>query len=243
MLLAFAWTIVLCFIGFQYFREKQYKSEFLNTKLQLYNTNMLKGLKSGNAYEEYINNNEKPFEELRVSIITLDGTVVYDNMLSTDSLDNHRLRPEVSSALKNGSAYNISRHSASDGREYFYSATRGDRIVVRTAIPYSATLQDLLRADWNFLGIMIAISLTMSTLAFFATRRLGKNIERLNRFAAKAEKGESFDEEEAFPGDELGSICPMAKKYKGQGYCIRSCFARGAGKDTYQASAHQQYKS
>ena len=206
MLLAFAWTIVLCFIGFQYFREKQYKSEFLNTKLQLYNTNMLKGLEIGEAYEEYIKNTEKPFEELRVSIITLDGTVVYDNMLSTDSLDNHRLRPEVSSALKNGSAYNISRHSASDGREYFYSATRGDRIVIRTAIPYSATLQDLLRADWNFLGIMIAISLTMSTLAFFATRRLGKNIERLNRFAAKAEKGESFDEEEAFPGDELGSI-------------------------------------
>ena len=46
----------------------------------------------------------------------------------------------------------------------------------------------------------------MSILAYFATRRLGKNIERLNRFAAKAEKGESFDEEEPFSNDELGSI-------------------------------------
>ena len=46
----------------------------------------------------------------------------------------------------------------------------------------------------------------MSVLAYFATRRLGKNIERLNRFAAKAEKGESFDEKEPFPNDELGSI-------------------------------------
>lgn len=46
----------------------------------------------------------------------------------------------------------------------------------------------------------------MSILAYFATRRLGKNIERLNRFAAKAEKGESFDEDEPFPNDELGSI-------------------------------------
>jgi signal transduction histidine kinase len=35
---------------------------------------------------------------------------------------------------------------------------------------------------------------------------LGKNIERLNRFAAKAEKGESFDDGEMFPNDELGSI-------------------------------------
>jgi signal transduction histidine kinase len=31
-------------------------------------------------------------------------------------------------------------------------------------------------------------------------------MERLNRFAAKAEKGEVFDEEEPFPNDELGSI-------------------------------------
>lgn len=46
----------------------------------------------------------------------------------------------------------------------------------------------------------------MSVLAYFATRRLGKTIERLNRFASKAEKGEVFDETEPFPNDELGSI-------------------------------------
>jgi signal transduction histidine kinase len=46
----------------------------------------------------------------------------------------------------------------------------------------------------------------MSILAYFATRRLGKTIERLNRFADKAKKGEVFDEHEPFPNDELGSI-------------------------------------
>ena len=46
----------------------------------------------------------------------------------------------------------------------------------------------------------------MSVLAYFATRRLGKNIERLNRFAAKAEMGEPFNEEKSFSNDELGSI-------------------------------------
>jgi signal transduction histidine kinase len=53
---------------------------------------------------------------------------------------------------------------------------------------------------------MIAISFVMSVLAYFATRRLGKNIERLNRFADKVKKGEEFDEDEPFPNDELGSI-------------------------------------
>ena len=206
MLLAFSLTIILCFICFQYHREKQYKSEFLNARLQLYNTILLKTIENGHSCEEYIRNNEQPFEELRISVIGATGDVVYDNMLPLDSLDNHSMRPEVQEALKKGAAYHIGRQSTSDGREYFYSATRGKNVVVRSAIPYSASLREVLRADWGFLGTMIVISLAMGILAYFATRRLGKNIERLNRFAAKAEKGESFDDDEPFPNDELGSI-------------------------------------
>jgi len=206
LLIAFSWTIILCFMEFQYLREKQYKSEFLSAQLQLYNRHLLETVEEGLPYEEYINSHEKPFDDLRISIINLSGAVVYDNLISLDSLDNHSNRPEIVAALKNGSGYHIGRYSASDGHEYFYSATKGTRAIVRTAIPYSATLRELLKADWTFLGIMISISLAMSVLAYFATRRLGMNIERLNRFAAKAEKGEAIKEDEMFPNDELGSI-------------------------------------
>lgn len=206
MLLAFSWSIILCLVGFQYIREKEYKSEFLNAQLQLYNTTLLQTIESAPSFEEYVETHTLPFEDLRISIISLDGTVIYDNMLTVDSLDNHSRRPEVADALKKGEGHNTERLSASDGREYFYSATRGKEFVVRTAIPQSDALKELLKTDWTFLGTMMAISLAMSILAYFATRRLGKNIERLNRFAAKAEKGESFDEEEPFPNDELGSI-------------------------------------
>ena len=206
MLLAFFWSIILCFIYFQYTREKQYKTDFLNAQLQLYNTTLLQTIESAPSFEEYVETHTLPFEDLRISIISLDGTVIYDNMLTVDSLDNHSMRPEIADALKKGKGHNIERLSASDGREYFYSATRGKEFVVRTAIPQSDALKELLKTDWTFLGTMMSISLAMSILAYFATRRLGKNIERLNRFAAKAEKGESFDEEEPFPNDELGSI-------------------------------------
>ena len=206
MLLAFSWSIILCFVGFQYIREKEYKSEFLNAQLQLYNTTLLQTIENAPSFEEYVETHTLPFEDLRISIISLDGTVIYDNMLTADSLDNHSKRPEVADALKKGEGHHTERLSASDGREYFYSATRGKEFVVRTAIPQSDALKELLKTDWTFLGTMMSISLAMSILAYFATRRLGKNIERLNRFAAKAEKGESFDEEEPFSNDELGSI-------------------------------------
>lgn len=187
-LIIFSWTIVLCFIGFQYQREKEYKSEFLNAQLQQYNRHLLKTVEEGLPYEDYIATHDKPFDELRISIITLSGAVVYDNIISPDSLDNHRGRPEVADALAKGEGYNISRQSASDGREYFYSATRGKRVIVRTAIPYSNTLRDLLEADWSFVMVMIAISFAMSILAYFSTRKLGKDIERVNRYEAEQER-------------------------------------------------------
>ena len=187
-LIAFSWAMVLCFVGYQYIREKEYKSEFLNAQLQQYNRHLLATVEEGEPYEEYIATHDKPFEELRISIITLTGAVVYDNIIPLDSLDNHRGRPEVVDALTKGVGYNISRQSTSDGREYFYSATRGERVVVRTAIPYSSTLQDLLEADWSFLVVMISITLVMSVVAYFTTRKLGKDIERVNRYEAEQER-------------------------------------------------------
>ena len=188
VIIVFLWSVVLCFIGFQYMREQQYKSDFLSAQLQLYNRHLLEIVEEGQPYEEYIMTHNKPFDELRVTIITLSGAVIYDNVLLIDSLDNHRERPEVVQALRNGSGYHIGRQSASDGREYFYSATKGERVVVRTAIPYSSSLDELLKADWNFLIVMISISVVMSIVAFFITRKLGKNIERIKYYEAEQEK-------------------------------------------------------
>ena len=188
LLIACLWTIILCFIGFQYVREKQYKTHFVNAQLQLYNSHLVGAIDDGEDYRECIGSHAQPFEELRISVITLSGKVVYDNMLPPDSLDNHSQRPEVAEAMKKGVGYHIGRLSASDGREYFYSATRGDRAIVRTAIPYTATLRDLLEADWTFLGVMVSISLVISILAYFITRRIGASIERINEMEAEQEK-------------------------------------------------------
>ena len=188
ILLIFLWSINLCFIGFQYFREKQYKSDSLNTQLQLYNNYLLATLENNLSFDDNTFITKQPFDNLRVSIINIDGTVVYDNKLSLDHLDNHITRPEIIGALKNGSSYHISRQSTSDGQKYFYSATRGKDIIVRTAIPYSSTLRELLRAEWTFLIIMILISLIISVIAYFITKHLGKSIERINFYEAEQEK-------------------------------------------------------
>ena len=169
-------------------REKQYKSDFLSAQLQLYNRNLLYQVDEGLQLQQYIDSHEKPFEELRITIVSLNGAVVYDNKISLDSLNNHRYRPEIEEAIKKGSGYHIGRHSESDGRLYFYSATKGERAIVRTAIPYSSDLKELLKADWTFLVLMILLSVFVSILSYFASRRLGRTIEKMNKIRQEQEK-------------------------------------------------------
>ncbi len=132
ILIAFTWTIIVCFIVFQYLREKQFKSEFINERLQNYNIELLESLDATQAIELKIDTNKTPFENIRISVISFSGKVLYDNLLPYESLENHDKRPEIISANRNGKGYHIARQSESDGKEYFYSATNLTDCSIRT---------------------------------------------------------------------------------------------------------------
>ncbi|MBE6232519.1 MAG: sensor histidine kinase [Bacteroidales bacterium] len=196
LLLSFIWIIVLCFMTFQYVREKDVKSDMINTQLQLCNNNIIRAIEEGYSYITGISACYFPFDDIRVTIIGTDGEVVYDNMYDANTMDNHLSRPEVRSASATGTGYHIRRQSSSDGKQYFYSATKGRGIIVRCAVPYSSSLKDVLKADWTFLWVLIVISIFVSLAGYFSSLRLGKTIERLNQYreqenALKEEKEKS----------------------------------------------------
>ena len=138
--------------------------------------------------------------------IDRSGHVLFDNSLDTLPAANHLDRPEIADALTHGSGYIIRRHSESSHHNYFYSAMLGDKVIVRSAVPYSVSLSEVLAADREFLWFMLGVTLLMSIAGYFATRRLGHNITRLNEFAQRAERGERIDDIAPFPHDELGEI-------------------------------------
>ena len=182
LLLSFIWIIVICFMTFQYVREKDVKSDNINTQLQLCNNNIIRAIESGSSYETGISACYFPFDDIRVTIIENDGDVVYDSEHDANYLDNHLSRPEVRSASATGAGYHIRRQSSSDGKQYFYSATKGQGIIVRSAVPYSSSLKDVLKTDWTFLWVLIVISIIVSLAGYFSSLRLGKTIERLNQY-------------------------------------------------------------
>lgn len=196
---------------FQYEREKEFKIELLNEKLQAYNERILEGLRKGEnmqAFEGRVNFPGNAGDDLRLTIINREGRVIYDNNDKTPfPTANHNGRPEVAKARQQGTGYAVYRHSNSDDVYYFYSARLGnDGFVVRSAVPYTHTLKEVLRADKTLLWILAGITLLISLIGYMATRKISLTVKRLNRFAEKAEKGESLTGEEVFPHDELGSI-------------------------------------
>lgn len=203
-LLSYSWLMVLCFAAFQYHRERHFKAEELNGRLQALNESLLTAIDDTASMARWAG--QPPIDGLRISVLDLHGRMLYDNTLDTLPTQSHLDRKEIAEALQHGAGYTTRRHSESTGETYFYAARKGKDRIVRTAVPYSVSLRVLLRADYGFLWFMIGVTSVMSLLGYFATRRLGRIISRLNRFAEQAERGERIFDTAPFPHDELGDI-------------------------------------
>ena len=204
--LALCWILVGTAMVFQYRREKEFKAQLLDTRLQIHNDRIVDDLRQGESIDSIVRRIGVPVEHLRVTLIDRKGNVVYDNT-SPHPTANHNTRPEVIEARANGTGHAVARLSQSDDMNYFYSARLADNgMVVRSAAPYTHSLTDFLKADSTMLWIMVALTLAMSLVGFIVTRKISLSITRLNDFAHKAERGERIYSYEAFPNDELGSI-------------------------------------
>lgn len=197
--------MIACVLFFQYRREKEFKAAELNAQLQVLNERIIHQIEKGSFDIGTFDFGD--FKDLRVSIIAPSGKIVYDNSLDALPNTNHLSREEISKAINYGSGYTLRRHSESTGQTYFYSARKGDGgIIVRTAVPYSVSLNELLQADKGFLWFLAVLTIVMCTLGYFATRRVGLHVRRLKRFAESAENGIKIYDTEPFPHDELGDI-------------------------------------
>lgn len=220
------------FIIFQQAREKHFKIEAIQSRLQIYNNTLSKTLTLGGSWEQSLQlANLDTVRDLRITLIDTTGQVLFDNTIQDyPSLPNHLHRPEVADALLHGKGYVIDRYSSSTGRNYFYSATyyrhlflpshtdtplRG--LVVRTALPYTNDLLRSLSADQHYLWFALLAMAVLAVVLYRFMSRLGDNITKLQLFATRADHGDSLDTDDLmeFSNDELGEIAErIIKLYK-----------------------------
>lgn len=221
------------FIIFQQAREKHFKIEAIQSRLQIYNNTLSKTLTLGGTWEQALQlANLDTVRDLRITLIDTTGRVLYDNTIEDyAALPNHLHRPEVADALRHGNGCVIDRFSSSTGRNYFYSATyyrhalvpaqphatAGGGMVVRSALPYTNDLLRSLSADQHYLWFALAAMGVLAVVLYRFMSRLGDNITKLQLFATRADHGESLDTDDLmeFSNDELGEIAErIIKLYK-----------------------------
>ena len=118
LLLAFSWALVACFVTFQYSREKRFKAERLDARLQLFNLRLLDALGEGTAlFEEGRAELREVLHRLRalgvpesryaINLSIARGLDYYTGIVYETTLDAH---PGIGSICSGGRYDNLASH-------------------------------------------------------------------------------------------------------------------------------------
>ena len=196
----------VCFLLFQYQREREFAQEKLNNVLSNYNYQLFRKCQQSTDINQTVISfmDDIPQKDLRVTIIDPSGDVLFDNS-GTDEFNNHNDRSEVRKArlYNEGSAI---RSSESTGKRYFYSASNIGGYIYRSALPYDPYVRGILTVNKDFIYFMALMTLIFFFVLSRFTFSIGKTISKLRDFALNVEKDRMPAVDYVFPNDELGDI-------------------------------------
>ena len=120
---------------------------------------------------------EKIAEDVRVSIIELNGKVVYDS--AGNDLPNHADRAEFEAVCADGLPRSVIRESETLRISMFYFARRIGDYILRIAVPYQAVTDAKADAVRGLIAAVGTGALIVAAL-FFLTRRYERRLSRLS---------------------------------------------------------------
>ena len=196
----------VCFLLFQYQREREFAQEKLNNVLSNYNYQLFRKCQQSTDINKTVISfmDDIPQKDLRVTIIDPSGDVLFDNS-GTDEFNNHHDRSEVRKARLYNEGFAI-RSSESTGKRYFYSASNIGGYIYRSALPYDPYVRGILTVNKDFIYFMALMTLIFFFVLSRFTFSIGKTISKLRDFALNVEKDRMPAVDYVFPNDELGDI-------------------------------------
>ena len=196
----------VCFLLFQYQREREFAQEKLNIVLSNYNYQLFRKCQQSTDINKTVISfmDDIPQKDLRVTIIDPSGDVLFDNS-GTDEFNNHNDRSEVRKARLYNEGFAI-RSSESTGKRYFYSASNIGGYIYRSALPYDPYVRGILTVNKDFIYFMALMTLIFFFVLSRFTFSIGKTISKLRDFALNVEKDRMPAVDYVFPNDELGDI-------------------------------------
>ena len=144
-------------------------------------------------------------DELRVTWIARDGTVLYDNDATAGLLTNHHDRPEIQKAFDEGVGESVRKSDTMNKNTYYYAVLLDNGTVLRVATN-AESLWSVFMSAAPFIALIILLIITICVgLSHMLTKQLLKPIELM------AENLDNSDYESPY-----GELEPFSKKLKTQ---------------------------
>lgn len=199
-------VITSCYIGIANYNNLQ------NAKLTLQNYNRI--IKEFMDNEKEINYSalSEITDDIRITLIDKDGTILFDNKNSAETLDNHSNRKEVIDAKEKGEGVEV-RFSDTLKSDMVYSATMlNDGKIIRTSVQVKV-LTILHNGYINYYIVALIVVLIISIL--FALRLINaiiRPIRDLEFVSSRIAKGEFNRRVKHYSNDELGNLANSFNK-------------------------------
>ena len=152
-------------------------------------------LKNLQVFENIDMVSEKETEnELRITVINADGTVIFDNETNIRDMDNHGTRPEVSEAFDKGEGYAI-RKSNTEKKDIFYYAVLLDNNTVLRVAKEAGSVWNIVEKSVPFIVVIIAFMIAVTTLsARYLTKSIVLPIEQMAKDMDHMELVQGYEE-------------------------------------------------
>lgn len=131
---------------------------------------------------------------LRITWINTDGSVIYDNDVSADTMANHLDRPEVIDAFKNGRGESVRKSDTVNMKTFYQAVLLDDGTVLRVATEARSMSSVFLHAFPLMLVIIILIIIICIFVSHVLTRQLltpikemAENIDEIPSYAVYKE--------------------------------------------------------
>ena len=137
---------------------------------------------------------QKKTNNIRVTLINPDGTVMFDSNVDEESLENHLNRPEILSAMQSGAGHGI-RRSATLSTSVFYYARR---LETGKILRVGKEAKSVISVLFTTLPIIVVMGMLLSLICFlvshFLTAAIVKPIDELAGDLDHAEDKEIYPE-------------------------------------------------
>lgn len=118
-------------------------------------------------------------EDLRLTLVAPDGSVLYDNQADETSMQNHLDRPEIAEAFEHGDGNVIRKSATLNKSTYYYAIMLKSGRVLRIARETNNVLSMFLAAVPVMLVVMAILVLVTIIVTHYLTRNILKPIEQM----------------------------------------------------------------